>query len=154
MKKKKGIKISIMTLLTVFLLLIGSTSVFAAVINYESEPNDGFTTANTMIHLSYGENYGKISSYSDIDNWKFYTKSSRNHYVGIVLPENTKYTFTVYEYSATGYKLITSSNNWVMLPGDNTTTGLSREYYVVVSAPNGSYISPEYYHLYFYDDLP
>ncbi|MNW62086.1 hypothetical protein D3C74_401950 [compost metagenome] len=107
-----------------------------------------------MIHLSYGENYGKISSYSDVDNWKFYTKSGRNHYVGIVLPSYTSYYFTVYEKKSTGYSLISSSSDWVLLPGDDTTTGLPREYYVVVKTPSGSYISPEYYRLYFYDDLP
>lgn len=146
-------KLSIMTLLTVFLLSLGATSAFASVSNYESEPNDGFSTANTMIHLSYGENYGEISGYSDIDNWKFYTRSNRTHHIGIINPSYSNYQYTVFEKTATGYQFITTSNGWVMVPGDNTTTGLPREYYVVVSAPSGSYISPEYYRLNFYDDI-
>lgn len=151
--KIKGLKLSIMTLITVFFLSLGSTSAYASIVNYESEPNDGFSNANTMIHLYYGQNYGKLSSSSDVDNWKFYTRSNTNHYVGITIPGYTNYYFTVYEKTAIGYSILTSSSDWVVLPGDNTTTGLPREYYVVVRSTSGSYISPESYTLYFYDDI-
>ncbi|MNO26776.1 hypothetical protein D3C76_166350 [compost metagenome] len=127
MKKNKGLKISIMTLLTVFLLSLGSTSAFAAW---------GWgDTMNTAVNLYNPGDPGNSASYVPIDSpydddWYVINNvgsfSDLSFSIILTPPSGIDLNFQIVKTDASGNILSTTVNNFNGPGGvEGRTTGIS-----------------------------
>lgn len=99
-------KFSVITLLAVFLLTLGGTSVFAQFINWESEPNNSFETADTAATYNYDNalNKGYLTQ-NDNDYWNFYLTQPGTHKITLQSPYSYNYDFILYETLSNGQRV-------------------------------------------------
>lgn len=131
----------IIFVLVLLLLLSGlSTFSFAAGTKYETESNNTRGTAN-ITYDDY-DNYGKISSNSDIDYWKFSfgTTGMANIYLGNI-PSGCNFNLHLYSSSGTLMAYSANSSNSAELVKCRVVSGIT--YYAKISSSSGS--SNSYY---------
>lgn len=95
MKLKKWV----VTLSTVALLSMGGTSAFAAISNWETEPNT-LDNPNFAVpyNLDQAVNRGFISSTTDVDHWNSWFNLNTDYEIALQSPDGGyDYNFTVYE---------------------------------------------------------
>ena len=122
----------------------------------ETESNDNYSIADVM--YDDGNNYGYLSSQSDIDWWKItFTESGYANYWLGDLPLNPDYTSGNGEYQYLDYDLFLYDSDGVTLLDSSTTSDTTNElirydvvanktYYLCVSSPS-DYSTSETYKL-------
>lgn len=153
--KKKSFKLTIMTVLTIFLLSIGMGSASASHIQWESEPNDSFQTASQIITHNYNNavNRGYISSSTDIDYWKFEYGANPNGYqIALQIPEGGyNYGVAVLEKINGTYVSIARNDGnfnqdvYLTIPGLKSD-GTIPQYIIAIYSPYNIIFTPDKYY--------
>lgn len=148
-------RLSIMTLLTVFLLSFGASSVSANYIQWETEPNNSFTSASQLITYNYSDaiNRGYISSASDVDYWKFdYGTDPDGYQIALQIPDGGyNYGVVVFEKINGSYTEIARNNGdfyqnvYLNIPGLKSD-GSVPQYLIAVFSPYNIIFSPDKYY--------
>lgn len=149
MKKIK--KLSIMTLLTVFLLSMAASSASANYTQWESEPNGTFQTADRLISYNINQaiNQGYLSNNNDIDYWVFDYGTASSYHVAIQAPVNDNYYVIVYQKVGTEYHYVSThfgNSIYFSLPG-LSSSGVVPEYYLAVSSSISTVTPYDYYQI-------
>ncbi|MET3549249.1 hypothetical protein ABID47_005886 [Paenibacillus favisporus] len=163
-------KSKIVSIVAAFMLVFGATSAFAEtsdsvsiqnLVNYESEPNDSYETADTAVNynMDWGTNQGYINRAGDIDFWHLLTSNAASYTIDLLSPQNFDFNFVVLEKipGQEGYTEVARSNSQnssarLTVPGIKSD-GSVPNYYVMVYGQYGSFnttspytlaITPEY----------
>ncbi|MBU5674310.1 hypothetical protein [Paenibacillus brevis] len=145
-------KLSIMTLLAVFLLSVGATSAFADLSNYESEPNNYYDTADVDVRydMDKGTNYGYLTT-GDLDYWHLLTNNARYYNISLLAPlPYLEYNVVVLEripgqegYTEVGRSFSINGVAGITVPGIKNN-GVIPDYYAVVYCNNGFHNTETY----------
>jgi pimeloyl-ACP methyl ester carboxylesterase len=126
-------------------LVVSDSEVRSFLVTYESESNNAFASANTLI--AGDDIYGRISSSSDTDYYKvtFSQTGVANFWLGQV-PSNTDYDLYVYDQNFNQVaSSLRASNNDEMITAKTVTAG--QPYYIKVVGYNSTFDANNYYDL-------